>query len=105
MLHVLLKNRLPMLDCFNNLMLCVVVVYSCQYDMNLMHFFPTLVHSVLCNSENGWLDNSDSSSCSMTLMNSSSDKFSQELAIKLETGISIVRDGYFLSPSVLSMRT
>ena len=57
--------------------------------MNLMHFFPTLVHSVLCNSENGGLNNSDSSSCSMTFMNSSSDKFSKELAIKLETGISI----------------
>ena len=70
-------------------MFCVVVVHSCPYDINLMHFFPTLVHSVLCNSENGGLDNSDSSSCSMAFMNSSFDKFSRELAIKLETDISI----------------
>ena len=77
-------------------MFCVVAVHSCPYDMNLMHFFPTLVNSVLCNFENGGLNNSDSSSCSMTFMNSSSDKFSQELSIKLETGISIICQHLFL---------
>ena len=63
--------------------------------MNLMHFFPTLVHSELCNFENGGLNSSDSSSCSITFMKSLSDKFSQELSIKLETGISIIRQPLF----------
>lgn len=60
-----------------------------------MHFFPTLVYSVLCNSENEGHINSDSSNLLTIFINSSSVSFSQELLIKLETGISIIRASLF----------